>query len=494
MDPKFVALQNLVNSIDYQPDWLLSITLDANGKIKSWKGFPEKFGFSKVSKSAHIEDLHPVFSNLFPIKTAGLYLPRIQTELNRFVNIYIYHEKGDFIVFIEDSTYEAKIVKESYDQIKPINANISNPFNREALSVFNASVLQHFKDSMYYPLGIQPDWFYKLFPLANKAEELINVKDLSIFLDSFLCQNIAEIRDLKTIHSDVWIEVDDLGKEYFLQLTMLYYNDEKYIFIKNLTEYFDDKQSQLQKSRENALNYERLKKTEAHLKKLLKFKEKFVSIVSHDFRSPLSGFLGLVDFLLSDEEFIKNNKEEHVQILSLIQKELGVLMDYNTKLYNWSNLSHGNFILTEKTINLAELINRKVAQFSTRINDKELNVRTNLNYGIDVTIDDTLFAHVINNLLDNAIKFTPEKGTITLSLTKQDDKVIFKVTDSGVGMSPVVQSKIFEEYVDEHTQGTKGEMGSGIGLSIVKSIVDAHNFEISFNSKENEGTEFVITM
>jgi signal transduction histidine kinase len=494
METTFRSLQNLTKAIELHHEWMLAINISFDGKIKSWNGFPEKFGFSNVNKSASIEEVHPVFSKLFPIKESGLFLPRIQTELNRFINIYIYTNKNGYLVFIEDSTYEANIVKESYNQVQPHSITICNPFNKEALSVFNCSVLQHFEGSKYYPLGLQPDWFYKIFPLTIKVNELVDTKKLSMFLESFLSENIDVIKDIKTKHSDVWIEISEDEKEYFLQATMLLYKNETYVFIKNLTEYFDDQQSLLQKSREKALDYERLEKTEAQLKKLVRFKEQFVSIVSHDFRGPISGIAGLIDILLNDNIFNENNSEEHIDILSLIHKDLERLIDYIQKLYNWSNLSNSNFKPVKITLNLSELISRNLKQFAKRFDNKSLKLITNLDKNIFVPVDDSLFTQALNNLFDNAIKFTPENKSISVSLAKKGNKTVIKIADSGIGIKEKIQSKIFNEYVEDHTLGTKGERGSGLGLSIVKMIIEAHGFDINFTSANNEGTEFVITM
>ncbi len=494
MDATFRSLQSLTAAIELHQEWLLSITLGFDGKIQSWNGFPEKFGFSNVSKSASIEEVHPVFTKLFPIKGPGLFLPRIQTEINRFININIYTNKNGYIVFIEDSTYEAKIVKESYKQKQLHNIKIHNPFNKKALSVFNCSVLQHFEGRNYFPLGVQPDWFYKIFPLTINNNELIDTKNFSMFLESFLHENINTIKDIKTKHSDVWIEINENQKECFLQATMLWYKNEIYVFIKDLTEYFNDQQSMLQKSREKALDYERLKKTEAQLKKLLKFKEQFVSIVSHDFRGPISGFAGLIDILLTDRSFLDNNSEEHIDILSLIHNDLDRLDDYIQKLYNWSNLSNSNFKPVKITLNLSELIARNLKQFAKRLGDKKLELITNLDKNIFFPIDDSLFTQALNNLIDNAIKFTPENNSISVSLLKEGNKTLIRIADSGIGIIDAIQSKIFNEYVEGHTLGTIGEQGSGLGLSIVKMIIDAHGFDINFTSVRNEGTEFVIVM
>ncbi|OYT13661.1 MAG: hypothetical protein B6I19_03925 [Bacteroidetes bacterium 4572_114] len=83
---------------------------------------------------------------------------------------------------------------------------------------------------------------------------------------------------------------------------------------------------------------------------------------------------------------------------------------------------------------------------------------------------------------------------MSVSLLKEGNKTLIRIADSGIGIIDAIQSKIFNEYVEGHTLGTIGEQGSGLGLSIVKMIIDAHGFDINFTSVRNEGTEFVIVM
>jgi signal transduction histidine kinase len=108
--------------------------------------------------------------------------------------------------------------------------------------------------------------------------------------------------------------------------------------------------------------------------------------------------------------------------------------------------------------------------------------------------DETLLGQALNNLVGNAVKFTPEGGVITLgSILNKDSYDIF-VSDTGVGMPESVSRKLFEGFTRKSTMGTYGEKGTGLGLGIVKKILEAHNFSIRVESEEGKGTKFIISV
>ena len=109
-------------------------------------------------------------------------------------------------------------------------------------------------------------------------------------------------------------------------------------------------------------------------------------------------------------------------------------------------------------------------------------------------VDETLFSQVLNNLIGNAIKFTPENGVIKLYAEQSGNNVLLNIEDSGVGIPDNKINSLFSGFNSDSTQGTKGEKGSGLGLGIVKKILDAHDFKIEIKSTLNIGTKFIISI
>lgn len=109
-------------------------------------------------------------------------------------------------------------------------------------------------------------------------------------------------------------------------------------------------------------------------------------------------------------------------------------------------------------------------------------------------IDEPKFMQAINNLLSNAIKFTPDGGVINLRLEERADKVLIQVEDNGIGVPDHLQEKIFEKFSKARRPGLKGEPSTGLGMSIIKTIIEWHGGRIWLESEENKGTTFFIEL
>ncbi len=111
-----------------------------------------------------------------------------------------------------------------------------------------------------------------------------------------------------------------------------------------------------------------------------------------------------------------------------------------------------------------------------------------------VIIDVSKFMQVLNNLVSNALKFTPDDGTITISLEEQGPNVLIKVQDTGIGIPEEMQPHLFDKFTMARRKGLKGEPTVGLGMSIIKTIIGWHNGEIWFESEEGKGTTFYISI
>ena len=113
---------------------------------------------------------------------------------------------------------------------------------------------------------------------------------------------------------------------------------------------------------------------------------------------------------------------------------------------------------------------------------------------IYMMVDDIKFRQVLNNLISNALKFTPDGGNITVGIEDQEDTVLFTVVDNGIGIPDKYKDTLFEKFTKARRRGLKGEPSTGLGMSIIKTIVDWHGGKIWFESEENHGTSFYIEL
>ncbi len=129
-----------------------------------------------------------------------------------------------------------------------------------------------------------------------------------------------------------------------------------------------------------------------------------------------------------------------------------------------------------------------------KLQAKSIQYEAVVSKDFEIEVDVSLFMQALNNLLGNAIKFTPENGQIKMIVKQKNDSIQFIVSDSGVGMSEKTKNSVFSGVPNDSTIGTAGEKGSGLGLDIVKKIIEAHGFNIEVQSEEGKGTSIIITI
>ncbi len=230
---------------------------------------------------------------------------------------------------------------------------------------------------------------------------------------------------------------------------------------------------------------------EKSLKELNSTKDRLFAIIGHDLRKPALEFRGIqskVNYLVKKNDF------------SMLEK-LGVSLEksalsLNNMLYNllnWAHQQRGVVSYNPETIIVNHTIYDLTEFFEDLTQSKNICIVNTISNDTSIQADSSAFKVIIRNLLDNAIKFTPEKGVITLSETLTPETVTIEVNDTGVGMDEAKLNSIFDLTNTKRTKGTQGEIGSGIGLSLVKEFVAINKGDITVQSSLNNGTSFYVT-
>ncbi|MDA3929177.1 MAG: HAMP domain-containing sensor histidine kinase, partial [Prolixibacteraceae bacterium] len=186
---------------------------------------------------------------------------------------------------------------------------------------------------------------------------------------------------------------------------------------------------------------------------------------------------------------IKNFDLIHSEINIQIKQQLGRLLDYNNKLYNWTKLSFDSLELNISDVSLDLMVANLNGQYDGRLNEKSIKLLLNVDKQVDLKTDYVLLNQVVVNLLDNAIKFSKENSEIKIEVNQHS----LKLSDSGVGMSTEKIDEILNGYSLKSSNGTKGEPGTGLGLNIVTRIIHALNFKLNIESELGKGSTFTIT-
>ncbi|HSL90298.1 MAG TPA: ATP-binding protein, partial [Ignavibacteriaceae bacterium] len=237
----------------------------------------------------------------------------------------------------------------------------------------------------------------------------------------------------------------------------------------------------------------KLREFEAKQKSQLEeVKSRFFANLSHEFRTPLTLIKGLVELLKNKITGV--SEQEQIDIIERNSDKLKELID---QLLELSQLENASVPLHLKEENLTDILKGLVYSFDSLAKQKNISLKFQNNSDIkSFLIDRDKLEKIINNLLSNAIKFTPEGGTVTVSVNdiKSDghDCLEIKVSDNGIGIPEHKLKNIFDRFyqVDDSSQRNYG--GSGIGLALVKELVDLHKWEITVCSSEGKGASFTL--
>lgn len=213
----------------------------------------------------------------------------------------------------------------------------------------------------------------------------------------------------------------------------------------------------------------------------------FIANVSHEMKTPLAVIQNYAT-LLKEPGLTEEKRQEYAQGISDGVRRLSDMMSNILKL---NRLENQQILSQNKRYNLAEQLYLCLLQFESVWEKKNIEIVTDIPDEVEIEADEELLSLVWNNLLSNAFKFTPDGGRVEVTLSKKDEFAVVKVSDTGCGMSPEVGARIFEKFYQGDS--SRATQGNGLGLALVKRVVDIMQGEISVQSKEGEGSVFSVS-
>lgn len=221
---------------------------------------------------------------------------------------------------------------------------------------------------------------------------------------------------------------------------------------------------------------QKLRKALTELQALDDTKNNFLSNVSHELRTPLTTINGYVKFMLSKKTGeLSENQERYLRIMS---EECDRLQHHIEELLFISTLESKPMVLKHQNINLMELAEKIKARMRPKAEQKGIDLRTEVKPGLTMINDEDRVFQLVSNLVDNALKYTNEDGKILLTIDKVGDDIELRVTDSGIGIPPDKQEKVFERFYQVDSSVSRKYGGTGLGLAICREIVRASNGNI----------------
>ncbi|MGE5351178.1 MAG: PAS domain S-box protein [Acidobacteriota bacterium] len=242
------------------------------------------------------------------------------------------------------------------------------------------------------------------------------------------------------------------------------------------------------KNEEQILDYlQQLKETNAT-------KDRFFSFISHDLRGPFSSLLGFSEMMLEDFENLQHDElKRYLEIINATSRNLYNLLN---NLLQFSRFQTGRVQYNPSECNLGELVSKNVDLLRGNALKKGIHLRTEAAINEAVFVDEEMISSAIQNLVTNAVKFTPRSGEIAVKCVKVEGEcsALISVSDTGVGMDQDTLDKLFRIEVIHSTSGTEKEPGTGLGLILTKEFVEKNNGRLWVESTPGKGSTFCFTL
>ncbi|SHG18733.1 two-component system, OmpR family, phosphate regulon sensor histidine kinase PhoR [Flavobacterium segetis] len=228
-------------------------------------------------------------------------------------------------------------------------------------------------------------------------------------------------------------------------------------------------------------------------RQISEIKNDFINNMTHEFKTPIATINLALDAIRNPK--IIDDKEKVLRYLQMIKDENKRMHAQVENVLRISKLEKRELDIVKESHNMHDVINDAIEHVNLILEDREGTIINNFNATRNtVLINDVHFTNVIVNILENAIKYSPNTPDIEICTENIKDMIIIKIKDKGLGMSKIAQKRVFEKFYREHTGDIHNVKGHGLGLAYVKRIVDDHNGQVYVESEKGKGSTFIIKL
>ncbi|MBL0741144.1 tetratricopeptide repeat-containing sensor histidine kinase [Chryseolinea lacunae] len=235
---------------------------------------------------------------------------------------------------------------------------------------------------------------------------------------------------------------------------------------------------------------EKINEHNARLEKLNGVKTQLISIISHDFRSPLHTLQGFIQLMNNDAL----KKEEIVLMTQQINDKLGVTLHLIENLLHWAISQMNGIVLHPQSFDVKGVVDENVRLVQLSADSKNITIASDLHEESFVFADRDTINITLRNLMTNAIKFSKHGDTLSISAVVKEQYLQLSVKDTGIGISEQRQKTLFEGMVSPTRMGTRNEKGTGLGLALCKELVEKNGGKIWVESEPGKGSDFMFTV
>ena len=365
-------------------------------------------------------------------------------------------------------------------QVLPIFAQ--DPRSQKATKIFSASPIYKEEKLLGYLYiiigGQQYDDAYSIFNEQNQfSNELYlflgTIVALLLFLLVLFYFFTRPLNQIKKYADQIWLETPNFESK----------NDMNWSKDYNEIHHLGRSVNEMTRRLQN--QYNQLEQIDTQRKTLL-------ADLSHDLRTPLASLTGYLETLNIQTTL---SKEQQTQFIQVALNNATVLTGLIDQLFELAYLEGGQIKLHKESINLAELLGDIVAKFHLMANQKNITFKFDAtNHNLEIFSDIGKLERIISNIVDNAIRHTPDNGEITLTISEKNKQCIIKVKDTGVGIANDELSYIFDARFQASNSKNKANKNVGLGLAITKNLVELLEGNIKVRSELGKGTEFTFAL
>lgn len=238
-------------------------------------------------------------------------------------------------------------------------------------------------------------------------------------------------------------------------------------------------------ARQVSVNLE-LRRGQHNLSKLNESKNRLFSIISHDIRSPLHALNSIIGNL--EAEATNMSPDERNKWIQLAKRSADTSLSVAESLLKWSNFEEGNFNFEPTEISLSQLVDDIRPLLELNIRDKEIELHIDIRNDSRVNADRTMLHSIVQNLISNAVKFTPRGGSIYFTISEDDQFAHIEISDTGTGIDASTLENLFNIEKTYSREGTEGEKGTGLGLTLCKQFAEKNGGHLNIESEPGKGT------
>ena len=336
------------------------------------------------------------------------------------------------------------------------------------------------KEGARLEIIIQPPWYATLFfrimivlliivgYLVFHRYRLSQLIRQKVLLENQVRERTLELKDKNELLEKQAVELNDTNSQ-----------------LEERQQYIEEQSEQLQ------IQANELTSTNQELTQVNEMKDKLFSLIAHDLRDPFNTLLGFTNLL--SKEYDRFTDEQKISIIKMVSISSERIHELLENLLKWARSQSGTVAMNRKKIRIIYTVNAMVSVFQHTTDEKGILLQVNVPEDLELFADEDMVGTIVRNLLNNAIKFTPREGKISIEARKEDKKIMISIADNGIGIPPELKKTLFSPVKSELQRGTSGEKGSGLGLVLCKEFAEAHGGEISVQSEIDKGSTFTVT-